>query len=70
VSYFARLRAIGMVLAVILVCATCLRSPAPGWQDAYGNTATGYTGTVHFTSSDAKAALPPRHAEGPPAAEW
>jgi hypothetical protein len=26
--------------------------------DAYGNVATGYTGTVHFTSSDAKAALP------------
>jgi hypothetical protein len=27
-------------------------------QDAYGNTATGYTGTVHFTSSDAQALLP------------
>jgi hypothetical protein len=27
-------------------------------QDAYGNTATGYRGTVHFTSSDAQAALP------------
>jgi hypothetical protein len=26
--------------------------------DAYGNTATGYTGTVHFTSSDARASLP------------
>jgi hypothetical protein len=26
--------------------------------DAYGNTATGYTGTVHFTSSDGKAVLP------------
>jgi ELWxxDGT repeat protein len=26
--------------------------------DAYGNIATGYTGTVHFTSSDAQAALP------------
>ncbi len=26
--------------------------------DAYGNTATGYTGTVHFTSSDAQATLP------------
>jgi probable HAF family extracellular repeat protein len=26
--------------------------------DAYGNQATGYTGTVHFTSSDAQAALP------------
>src|SRR5207253_730868 len=24
-------------------------------QDAFGNTATGYTGTVHFTSSDAQA---------------
>ena len=27
-------------------------------QDSYGNTATGYTGTVHFTSSDAAAVLP------------
>jgi hypothetical protein len=27
-------------------------------EDAYGNIATGYTGTVHFTSSDAKAVLP------------
>jgi uncharacterized repeat protein (TIGR03803 family) len=27
-------------------------------KDAYGNIATGYTGTVHFTSSDAKAVLP------------
>jgi FKBP-type peptidyl-prolyl cis-trans isomerase 2 len=27
-------------------------------QDAYGNTASGYTGTVHFTSSDGKAVLP------------
>jgi RHS repeat-associated protein len=27
-------------------------------QDAYGNTATGYTGTVHFTSSDTAAVLP------------
>ena len=27
-------------------------------QDAYGNTATGYTGTVHFTSSDGSATLP------------
>jgi hypothetical protein len=27
-------------------------------QDAYGNTATGYTGTVHFTSSDGQATLP------------
>jgi len=26
--------------------------------DAYGNVATGYTGTVHFTSTDPKAALP------------
>ena len=26
--------------------------------DAYGNVATGYTGTVHFTSSDPKAVLP------------
>jgi hypothetical protein len=27
-------------------------------KDAYGNIATGYTGTVHFTSSDAQAGLP------------
>jgi hypothetical protein len=27
-------------------------------RDAYGNTATGYTGTVHFKSSDARAVLP------------
>jgi hypothetical protein len=26
--------------------------------DAYGNVATGYTGTIHFTSSDAQASLP------------
>jgi hypothetical protein len=30
--------------------------------DAYGNVVTGYTGTVHFTSSDAKAALPANYA--------
>src|SRR5262249_39454327 len=27
-------------------------------REGYGNTAAGYTGIVHFTSSDAKAALP------------
>ena len=27
-------------------------------QDTYGNTATGYTGTVHFTSTDGSATLP------------
>jgi hypothetical protein len=27
-------------------------------KDAYGNTVTGYTGTVHFTSSDGQAVLP------------
>jgi hypothetical protein len=27
-------------------------------RDPYGNAATGYTGTVHFTSSDGKASLP------------
>ncbi|MGC2322709.1 MAG: kelch repeat-containing protein, partial [Terriglobales bacterium] len=27
-------------------------------QDSFGNTATGYTGTVHLTSSDAQAVLP------------
>jgi hypothetical protein len=31
-------------------------------QDRYGNTATGYRGTVHFTSSDAQAALPADYA--------
>src|SRR5205823_6404724 len=31
-------------------------------RDAYGNTATGYTGTVHFTSTDAQAALPANYA--------
>ena len=30
--------------------------------DAYGNTATGYTGTVHFTSSDPAAVLPADYA--------
>jgi hypothetical protein len=28
-------------------------------RDSFGNVAAGYTGTVHFTSSDAQAALPP-----------
>jgi hypothetical protein len=27
-------------------------------EDAYGNVATGYAGTVHFTSSDGKTVLP------------
>src|SRR5439155_22712740 len=27
-------------------------------KDAYGNTATGYRGTLHFTSSDGQATLP------------
>ena len=27
--------------------------------DAFGNTATGYTGTIHFTSSDSQADCPP-----------
>jgi hypothetical protein len=47
--------------------------PAPGYtagrawtfefraMDSYGNIATGYTGTVHFTSSDTQAVLPPNH---------
>ena len=30
-------------------------------RDAYGNTATGYTGTVHFTSTDSNAVLPANH---------
>jgi hypothetical protein len=29
--------------------------------DPYGNVATGYTGTVTFTSTDAKAVLPPSY---------
>src|SRR5207302_10451074 len=31
-------------------------------RDPYGNTATGYTGKVHFTSSDGQAALPADYA--------
>src|SRR4029077_3524862 len=31
-------------------------------KDAFGNTATGYTGTVHFTSSDGQAVLPANYA--------
>jgi len=27
-------------------------------QDAYGNVVTGYTGTIHFTSTDSTASLP------------
>ena len=27
-------------------------------KDAFGNTATGYNGTVHFTSTDGQAVLP------------
>ena len=29
--------------------------------DAYGNQATGYLGTIHFTSTDAQASLPPNY---------
>jgi hypothetical protein len=29
--------------------------------DPYGNVATGYLGTIHFTSSDSKASLPPTY---------
>jgi hypothetical protein len=50
-----------------------LGQPAPGYtagqawtfevvaMDAYGNRANGYTGTVHFTSSDKQAVLPANH---------
>jgi len=31
-------------------------------RDPYGNTATGYTGTIHFTSSDPSAILPANYA--------
>jgi hypothetical protein len=31
---------------------------AVGLEDAYGNVATGYTGTIHFSSSDPQASLP------------
>ena len=31
-------------------------------KDAFGNTATGYRGTVHFTSTDAAATLPANYA--------
>jgi hypothetical protein len=34
-------------------------------SDPYGNTATGYTGTVHFTSSDNQATLPANYAFTP-----
>jgi hypothetical protein len=34
-------------------------------KDAYGNTATGYQGTVHFTSGDTKAVLPANYAFTP-----
>jgi hypothetical protein len=33
--------------------------------DAYGNAVTGYTGTVHFTSSDGQAELPPDYTFNP-----
>jgi len=33
-------------------------------KDAYGNTATGYTGTTHFTSSDSSAVLPANYTLG------
>jgi outer membrane protein assembly factor BamB len=31
------------------------------FQDSYGNVTTGYSGTVHFTSSDGQATLPPAY---------
>ena len=34
------------------------RSASVTARDPYGNTAAGYTGTVHFTSSDSRASLP------------
>ena len=46
------------------VIAPAVASPGVGFnltvtaQDAFNNTATGYTGTVHFTSTDAAATLP------------
>ena len=30
-------------------------------EDAYGNVVTGYTGTVHFSSTDSTATLPPNY---------
>src|SRR5207247_7210418 len=33
-------------------------------KDAFGNTATGYTGTVAFTSSDSQAVLPAKYTFG------
>ena len=33
-------------------------SPTITVKDAYGNVATNYTGTVHFTSTDSQAGLP------------
>ncbi|MEI6608062.1 MAG: autotransporter-associated beta strand repeat-containing protein, partial [Verrucomicrobiota bacterium] len=57
---------VGCAAATIL---TASGFPSPEWvgtagsvtlsaHDAYGNIATGYTGTVHFTSSDLAATLP------------
>jgi hypothetical protein len=58
-------------VSVSAAAATALRLSAPAsatagtsfsvtvaLTDAYGNTATGYRGTVHFTSTDGKAVLP------------
>jgi hypothetical protein len=49
----------------LLVSGPGVTSPGTGTYlsvtavDPYGNTASGYTGTIHFTSSDAAATLPP-----------
>ncbi len=47
------------VVAAPQYAASYMASPSlVSAKDAYGNTVTGYTGTVHFTSSDAGAGLP------------
>jgi hypothetical protein len=46
------------LLARYLQPVTAGSSPTLTVDDAYGNVATGYTGTVHFTSSDGSSTLP------------
>jgi hypothetical protein len=41
-----------------LTAGTCTTITVTAY-DAYGNVATGYTGTVHFTSTDGQVVLPP-----------
>src|SRR5262249_20579471 len=47
--------AVGVPPSALAACASRLTVAA---QDQFNNTATGYTGTVHITSSDSQAVLP------------